>query len=63
MYRYQYEVGNFDGKNHLSIYDSHGRRHFMTEISDESFQLYLSNEIEFQHWMEETFDDIFETIR
>lgn len=62
MFKFQYEVVEGNEDYTLSIYDRHGRRHFQTDISENDFQLYQKDENKFADWIEETFDDVIDTL-
>jgi hypothetical protein len=63
MYKWQYEVIERNDGYTLGIYDSHGRRHFETEIDEEDYGLYEKNSDKFAEWIEETFDDVLQTLK
>jgi hypothetical protein len=61
-YQYSYEVIENGDDYTLGIYDRHGRKHFETEIGEEKYRLSETSIKEFVSWLEETFDDVIETL-
>jgi hypothetical protein len=61
--RYSYGVTDFSDGYGLEVFDADGRLHFTTDISQHNFELHSKDRKAFEKWMEDMFDDVFDSLR